>query len=137
MYKVYDDIKDMLCDELEQISKKKELTSSSLDVIDKSIDIIKDIATIKAMEDSGYSNSYSNDYSNGYMPRYIYEGGNSYGRGAHAERDSQGRYSTEYERDHGRSYDYSGDTREEMRKLMERAKTDKEREAIRNAMNSL
>ena len=55
--KVYDRIKDMLCDELEEIAKKNELTSSSLEVIDKSIDIIKDITTIHAMEEEyGSSN---------------------------------------------------------------------------------
>ena len=58
--KVYDQIKDMLCDELEGIAKKKELTTNSLEVLYKGIDIIKDISTIEAMEqeyghDEGYS----------------------------------------------------------------------------------
>ena len=75
------ELRDMLCSELEKISKKGELSTGSLDVIDKLTHSIKSIDTIMAME--GYSNDYSNDYSN--------EG--SYARGRNARRDSMGRYS--------------------------------------------
>lgn len=143
--KVYDRIKDMLCDELEEIAKKNELTSSSLDVIDKSIDIIKDISTIHAMEqeygssDEGYSRDggYSGYYRR--MPYYMYDDGmthdNSYarGRGTYAKRDSMGRYSSD-----GHMYDgYSGDTKEELTRLMNTAQNDREREAIRKALDSM
>ena len=146
--KVYDQIKEMLCDELEQIAKKKELTSNSLDVLDKGIDIIKDIATIKAMEQEYPDEGYSRDgYSQGYfnrMPYYMYDDGmvhdgNSYarGRGANAKRDSMGRYSSD-----GRSYDYSregysGDTREELQRIMNSAQNEREREAIRKALDNM
>ena len=144
--KVFDRIKDMLCDELEEIAKKNELTSSSLEVIDKSIDIIKDITTIHAMEEEyGSSNEgYSREggYSQGYygrMPYYMYDDGmmhdNSYarGRGTYAKRDSMGRYSND-----GRSYDgYSGDTKEELTRLMNSAQNDREREAIRSALDKM
>lgn len=155
--KVYEQIKDMLCDELEEIAKKKELTSSSLDVLDKSIDIIKDIATIKAMEqefpEEGYSGEgYSREggYSRGFygrMPYYMYDDagtgmsmeGSSYarGRGQNAKRDSMGRYSNE-----GKSYNYSrdgysGDTKSELQRLMDTAQNEREREAIRKALDSM
>jgi hypothetical protein len=154
--KVYDQIKDMLCDELEEIAKKKELTSSSLDVLDKGIDILKDIATIKAMEQEYPEEGYSGNrgYSQGYfgrMPYYMYDDGmgmsnqggsyegGSYarGRGSNAKRDSMGRYSSE-----GRSYDYSrdgysGDTKEELQRIMNSAQNDREREAIRKALDSM
>lgn len=139
--KVYGQIKEMLCDELEGIAKKKELTTSSLEVIDKAIDIVKDIATIEAMEQE-YGYSQEGGYSNGYygrMPYYMYDDGmgNSYarGRGSNARRDSMGRYSNE-----GRSYDYngySGDTKEELQKLMGSAQNEREREAIRKALDSM
>lgn len=145
--KVYDQIKDMLCDELEEIAKKKELTSSSLEVLYKGVDILKDISTIKAMEQEYPSEGYSQDgYSNGYYPRYpIYmydemphdgmsHDGHSFarGRGSNARRDSMGRYAD------GRSYDgYSGDTKEELRQLMSRATNDREREAIRKALDNM
>ena len=141
--KVYDQIRDMLCDELEGIAKKKELTTNSLEVLYKGIDIIKDISTIEAMEQE-YGSSHDSGYSGGYygrMPYYMYDDGmgghgNSYarGRGANARRDSMGRYSNE-----GRSYDYdySGDTKEELQRLMNSAQNDREREAIRKALDSM
>ena len=143
--KVYDRIKDMLCDELEEIAKKGELTSNNLEVIDKSIDIIKDIATIHAMEEEYPTEGYSKDggYSQGYygrMPYYLYDDGMSHndhsyarGRGSDARRDSMGRYSSM-----GRSYDgYSGDTKEELTRLMNTAQNDREREAIRAALDKM
>lgn len=130
--RVLDQIKDMLCDELEDIAAKKDLSMSSLDVIDTAVDVIKDIHTIKAMEqeypeDNGYSGYY------GRMPVYMYDDGmtgSSYarGRGSNAPRDSRGRYM---------SRGYSGDTKEELQRLMDTAKDDREREAIRNALDHM
>lgn len=143
--KVYDDIKDMLCDELEEITKKKELTTNSLDVLYKGVDILKDISTIKAMEQEYGGYSQDGGYSQGYygrMPYYMYDDGmgmshdgNSYarGRGSNAPRDSRGRYSSD-----GHPYDgYSGDTKEELKRLMNTAQNDREREAIRAALDSM
>ena len=142
--KVYEQIKDMLCDELEEIAKKKELTTNSLDVLYKGVDILKDISTIKAMEQEYPEEGYSRDgYSQGYYARhpfYMYDDGNmvhdgnSYARGRNARRDSMGRYSSD-----GRSYDYgySGDTKEELQRIMNMAQTDREREAIRKALDSM
>ena len=73
--KVYGQIRDMLCDELEEIAKKKELTTNSLDVLYKGIDILKDISTIEAMEQEYGSSQegYSKDgYSQGYYGRMPY-----------------------------------------------------------------
>ena len=97
--KVYYEIKDMLEKELEQIANKRELTSSNLEVMDKVVDIIKDIETICAMKEA--SDGYSN-----YMPMYMYDDGMSYarGRGRYAKRDSMGRYARR-----GGSYDNSYD----------------------------
>lgn len=133
--KVYDDIKSMLCDELEGIAKKKELTTNSLDVIYKGIDILKDIATINAMEQEY---GHSNDGYSGRMPVYMYDDGSSYARGRYAQRDSMGRYADghDYSRDSYRD-GYSRDTKEELRQMMNRATNDREREAIRKAMDSM
>ena len=147
--KVYGQIRDMLCDELEEIAKKKELTTNSLDVLYKGIDILKDISTIEAMEQEYGGYSQDNGYSQGYfgrMPYYMYDDGmgmshdgNSYvrDRGSNAKRDSMGRYSN----NDGRSYDYSmgysGDTKEELQRLMNSAQNDREREAIRKALDSM
>lgn len=136
--KVYDQIRDMLCDELEEIAKKKELTTNSLDVIYRSVDVLKDISTIKAMEQEYPSEGYSRDgYSQGYygrMPYYMYDEmpheGHSYGN---THRDSMGRYSSDGYSRNG----YSGDTREELNRLMNTAQNEREREAIRKALDSM
>jgi len=105
--KVYYDIKDMLEKELEQIADKRELTSNNLEIMDKMVDIIKDIETICAMKEAseeGYSEM---------MPYYMYDDGmdgTSYarGRGRYAKRDSMGRYSSESGYSNRGSYDRGG-----------------------------
>ena len=133
--KVFDQLKDMLCDELEEITKKKELTTNSLEVIYKSVDILKDLSTIDAMEQEYGNEGYSQGYS-GRMPVYMYDDGSSYarGRGRYAQRDSMGRYADGYSRNDGYSRDGMKD---ELRMMMDRAHTDKEREALRKAMDSI
>lgn len=136
--KVYEQIKDMLCDELEEIAKQKQLSSSTLDTLDEVVDIVKDIDTIMAMEQE-YGYSGNDGYSQGYygrMPIYMYDDadmareGRSYarGRGSNAARDSRGRYMSD---------GYSGDTKEELQHLMSTAKNDREREAIRAALDHM
>ena len=100
--KSYEKIKEMLCEELETIAKKGELTAGSLDTVDKLTHAIKSIETIIAMNeynDDGYSNrgSYENRNGNSYARRYTrdgsMDGGNSYARYGNVRRDSMGRYS--------------------------------------------
>lgn len=71
---------DILCDELEKITAKGELTAGSLDAVDKIVDIMKDI------EEMGYSGDMmGRSYRGSYR-------GRSYNRGSYAQR-SRGRYS--------------------------------------------
>ena len=123
--KVLDQIKDMLCDELEDIAKRKDLSPNSLDIIDTSVDVIKDIHTIYAMEQE-YPSGYSQGYD-GRMPVYMYDDGMT-----RRSYDMPGGT-----RDHYTGRGYSGDTKEELQKLMDTAKDDREREAIRNALNHI
>lgn len=82
-----EELREMLCEELDKITKKGELSAGSLDVIDKLTHSIKSIDTIIAMEDAGYSNESGYSYARG--------------RGRNARRDSMGRYSN----NRGGSYD--------------------------------
>lgn len=76
---------DILCDELEKITAKGELTAGSLDAVDKIVDIMKDI------EEMGYS---GDENMMGRSYRGSYRDGRSYNRGSYAQRrDSRGRYS--------------------------------------------
>ena len=109
----YEKLKGMLCDELEQITRKGELTAGSLDTVDKLTHAIKSVATIMAMEDEygdGYSRADGDHMTSG--RRYSYAGR---GRGRNARRDSMGRYSNRG----GYSYDDAKDNMiEELRELM-------------------
>lgn len=82
-----EELREMLMDELNDCVKKgEELSTQSLDVIDKLTHSIKSIDTILAMEEAGYSNESGNSYARG--------------RGRNAKRDSMGRYARR-----GGSYD--------------------------------
>lgn len=93
-----EELKDMLCDELDKVTAKGELSAGALDVVDKLTHSIKSIDTIMAMEEANYS------HGDGY----------SYAR----RRDAMGRYSRNYSRD-------MADLKEHLKDL-ERKMTDEE-----------
>lgn len=140
------DIKDIMEDELKQMSKKEQLTKEDVCLIGEMVDIVKDIETIEAMKDAaaqGWSNDYGGNYARGYSEEYSnaysnrsrnsydgrrgrdndndgrYSEAGSYARG----RDSMGRYTS---REGGSSYrgnsyeeGYSRHSKEEMIKNLE------------------
>ena len=161
------DLKDLLCAELKDYAEKGkrsgELSKADVEVIDTVLNSVKNIYKIDKYkeETEGYSEDghymgegriYGTSYDDG-MHR---EGGYSYarGRGRYARRDSMGRYS----RDGGMSYDddmsyarggrggnRGGYSREdgkhymmgELERLMEKASTHTEREALEKCMQAL
>lgn len=127
------ELKEMLCKELEEYSRKGKMSAGDLETIHKLTDTIKNIDKIEMLEeDGGYSqaggmqggggrgmNRGGGSYNDG-----GYGGGNSYRR---QRRDSRGRYS----REGGYSY---GDGMEEVWEILEMMETglpDEQREAIR------
>lgn len=128
MHKLYE-LKDMLCEELEQYGKKGELTAGSLDVVDKLTHTIKNLdKIIEKYEEEDYSNAMGGSYARGgqggNQSNASYARGGSYarGRGRNARRDSMGRYSREggYSRDEGMIM--------ELRELMQDAPDDRTRQ---------
>jgi hypothetical protein len=125
------ELREMLCEELDKITKKGELSAGSLDVVDKLTHSIKSIDTIIAMEEAGYS---SDDYS---------MRGNSYarGRGSNARRDSMGRYSSDNysmrggrSGERGRNYSYDDEMnnlREQLEDMERMAKDEESKRMIR------
>lgn len=137
-------IKDLIDDELKEISKKGELTETDLNNVYKMVDICKDITTIEAMKASEYSSAYSREYSSENYPMSndgsyrSYARGGSY-EGSYARRgrdgDGDGRYSERGSYRDG----YSGhdETREKLERLMRKAGSEQERESIRRIMEQL
>jgi hypothetical protein len=89
------DLKDMLCEELEEYAGKGELSAGSLDVIHKMTDVVKNIDKILMLEEYDYEvESHGNhdgaNYHGGKGGRYTVHG--EYG-GTSYKRDRYGRYS--------------------------------------------
>ena len=162
-----EDLKDLLCAELKDYAEKGkrsgELSKADVEVIDTVLNSVKNIYKIDKYKEEmeGYSEDghymgegriYGTSYESGYSER----GGSSYarGRGRYAKRDSMGRYS----RDGGMSYDddvsyarggrggnRGGYSREdgkhylmgELERLMKKAGTHTEREALEECMQAL
>ena len=132
------DLCENLKDEIKELNKKGDISPTELERAYKAVDIIKDIKTIEAMEDAGYSNARGNSYnsydgqSNRMYPGYYYDepgmsnarrGRDGDGDGRYSEdssyrrgRDAMGRYTS---RDGG----YSGhEEKEQMMKQIEQMK---------------
>lgn len=119
-----EDLRYMLCTELDKIASKGELTAGSLDTIDKLTHAIKSIDTIMAMED------YSED---------DYSRNSSYARGGRGNRGRSSRDNYR-NRDSRRSYDgYSGheEIKSELTELLEEATDERERMAIKKVMEMM
>lgn len=153
-----EDLKDLLCAELEDYAEKGKtsgkMSMGDLDSIHKLTDTVKNILKIDMLEEeSGYSEDgaymgegriYGTSYDDG-MRRGV---GYSYarGRGRYAKRDSMGRYSRDdgymrrdgrgmregYSRDDGKAY-----MMEQLEDMMEDAEKPAEKEALRRCMDAL
>lgn len=125
------ELKEKLCEELEEIGRKGELSAGDLETVHKLTDTIKNIYKIGMLEEDGYS--HAGDWEA--MGRY--DDDMSYAR---RRRDSMGRYVRD-ERD-GRDGRYSRDGSKQsmMRKLdemMKNASTERERDALRRCMEQI
>lgn len=157
-----EDLKDLLCAELEDYAEKGKksgkMSMGDLESIHKLTDTVKNIMKIDVLkEEVGYSEDghymgegriYGTSYDDG-MHR---DGGYSYARGRrYAKRDSMGRYSRDDGMMHGTSYardgrgmrgGYSRDDgkhymMEQLEEMMEEAEKPAEKEALRRCMDAL
>lgn len=120
MHEIYE-LKEMLCKELEEYGKKGDLSTGSLDVVDKLAHTVKNLGKIIEMydEEGEYSGAYDYNMGGGRGGSY------ARGRGRNARRDSMGRYSREgYSR-------ANEDVVEQLRGVMEDAPEDMKREIKR------
>lgn len=126
------ELKEKLCDELEEIARKGELGAGDLEIIHKLTDTIKNLDKIEMLEDGGYSQAGDWEAD----MRGTYGRGSSY-RGR--KRDSMGRYSREGRGGRGgySRHDAKEAMMEQMEMLMDQAGSEREREAIRRCMGQL
>lgn len=106
--KYMEDLKEMLCKELEEIAQKGELSAGALDTVQKLTSSIKNIDKIEMLEEGGYSEDGGWEARGMYGDGMSYDGGTSY-RGR--KRDRMGRYSREGSYAGGNSYEGRGGNR--------------------------
>lgn len=133
------ELKDKLCEELDEIARKPEMGAGDLDIIHKLTDTIKNLDKIEMLEDGGYSQAGD----------WEMEGRGSYNRGSSyrgRKRDSMGRYSRDgmgyrdgrmmpnrmYSRAEAKDH-----MMDELEEAMNAATTDRERDIIKRAMDQL
>lgn len=113
-----EELKEMLCKELEEYGRKGNLSSGTLDVVDKLAHTIKNLDKIIEREEGG-SSSYRGSYR-GNSYRDSYDGSYERGRGSNARRDSRGRYANE-SMDYSMGYSRGREMISDLRELMEEA----------------
>lgn len=124
------DLRDMLCKELDEISRKGELGAGDLDIVHKLASTIKNLDKIEMREDDGYSRdgdySLDGDYSRGGDWQADMRG--TYGRGS-----SYARRGTHYVRGHYSRADSMEHLREQINDMMRETDDDRVKEALRRA----
>ena len=126
-------LRETLCEELEKVAKKDDITTSDLETIDKLAHSIKNIDKILD-EDMRHSYGYSGYNSGAYDRSYDY----SYARRGR-DGDSDGRYNEGRSRDYSMGeYSREGNHRmvEKLRQMMETS-NDKDRDAIMRCIRQL
>ncbi len=128
MDKLYD-LKDKLCEELEEIARKPDMGPGDLELIHKLTDTIKNIGKIEMLEEEGGYSQEDGQDGGGYGRGVSYaKGRGGYNRGGrNTRRDSRGRYS----RDDGRS-----EMMEHLEMALDSA-SDQDRETIKRFMRQL
>lgn len=134
MHELYE-LKEMLCKELKDYGKKGEMSTGTLDVVDKLAHTIKNLdKIIEAYEEEEYSGrgSYEGGSMRGSYRGGSYEDGRSYarGRGRNARRDSMGRYSSE-------GYSRNEDMVMQIRELMDDAPDERTRQEFQRFIQKL
>ena len=123
------ELKDRLCEELEEIARKPDMGPGDLELIHKLTDTIKNIDKIEMLEEEGGYSQEDGQDGGGYGRGVSYaKGRGGYNRGGrNTRRDSRGRYS----RDDGRS-----EMMEHLEMALDSA-SDQDRETIKRFMRQL
>lgn len=118
------ELRNMLCEELDELARKGDLGAGDLEIAHKLTDTIKNIDKIEMMEDDGYSRD--GDYSRGGDWQADMRG--TYGRGS-----SYARRGTHYVRGHYSRADSMENLREQINDMMRETDDDRVKEALRRA----
>lgn len=138
--RVLEQTKDIMCEELSQLLRHP-LDPNKVHTIGEMVDIVKDIHEITEKEDP-YGQSFRGNSYQGNMFKYGFYPMNGYSFERGQQRDAQGRYMDGGNSMYGGNsmggyYAGGSNTKEELKRLMEQATNETEKEAIRVAIESM
>lgn len=142
LYELCDIISDEIAEATEKVGAAGNMTAGDLEYIDKLTHTLKSLKTTIAMEEAEENGGWS--YDDGMMNdgRSMRDGGRMYryngrysradnrGRGSRASRDRMGRYTS-------RGYSRAEGVKEMLKNAMNMAENDRERDAIRKALDEM
>jgi hypothetical protein len=127
------ELREMLCRELDELTRKGELGAGDLDIAHKLTDTIKNIDKIDRLEDEGYSRGM--DYSRG---RYSRDGNwEADMRGTYNRGNSYERQGTHYVRGHYSRAESKSAMRRQLQEMLDEADNDTIRSAIQRCMDAV
>ena len=116
------DLRNMLCDELDELARKGELGAGDLEIAHKLTDTIKNIDKIEMMEDDGYSRD--GDWQSGM-------------RGAYDRDMSNARRGTHYVRGHYSRDGGMENMKRQLQEMLDNADDESIRRAIQRCMDTI
>lgn len=132
-----EELKNLLCDELDTIAEKGEISVGDLEAVEKLTTSIKNIDKIimadrYSYEGESYGDSYGESYDRGNNDRGSYRDGRSYGDGYGNRTSSRSRH---YVRGHYSYADEAGMISEKLEKMMDGGQMNqKDKEVLRQAL---
>jgi hypothetical protein len=126
------DLRNMLCDELDELARKGELGAGDLEIAHKLTATIKNIDKIEMMEDDGYSRD--GDYSRRYSSDGDWQSGM---RGAYDRDMSNARRGTHYVRGHYSRDGGIDNMKRQLHEMLDNADDDSIRRAIQRCMDTI
>ena len=126
------DLRNMLCNELDELARKGELGAGDLEIAHKLTDTIKNIDKIEMLEDDGYSRD--EDYSR----RYSRDGDWQSGMHGAYDRDmSNARRGTHYVRGHYSRDGGIDNMKRQLQEMLDNADDESIRRAIQRCMDTI
>ena len=126
------DLRNMLCDELDELVRKGELGAGDLEIAHKLTDTIKNIDKIEMLEDDGYSRD--GDYSRSYSRDGDWH---SDMRGAYDRDMSNARRGTHYVRGHYSRDGGIDNMKRQLQEMLDNADDESIRRAIQRCMDTI
>lgn len=126
------DLRNMLCDELDELARKGELGAGDLEIAHKLTDTIKNIDKIEMMEGDGYSRD--EDYSRRYSRDGDWQSGM---RGAYDRDMSNARRGTHYVRGHYSRDGSMENMKRQLQEMLDNADDESTRRAIQRCMDTI